>query len=136
MLRYFAANIKTFLSYSTGRAQRQSFSTPVTYQEAHKVQCEDRGNPSEGQPLQYSTADPGRVAVVFGSVVVTVGLTRTGQVPKNPHRHNQMFHYNHCNILMKNLRTRKARQDQFILIIITNRTNISGLGMTRKNSYI
>lgn len=118
MFRYFAANIQIFLSYSTGRAQRHQdvkFSTPVTYQEAHKVQRKDRGNPSEGQPLQYSTADPGRVAVVFGRVAVTVGLTRTGQVPKNPHRHDQMFHYNHCNILLKNLRTRKDKQDQFIL---------------------
>lgn len=126
--RYFAANIKIFLSYSTGRAQRHQgyihFSTAVTHQEAHKVEREDRGNASEGKPLQNSAADPGREAEVFGRVVVTVGLTRTGQVLKNPHRHDQMFHYNHCNILMKNLRTRKARQDPFTLIITTQRPNI------------
>lgn len=92
MFRYFKANIKIFLSYSKGRAQRhQGVHFSVTYQEAHKVEREDRGNPSEGKPLQNRTADPGRVTVVFGRVAVTVGLTRTGQVPKNPHRHDQCF---------------------------------------------
>lgn len=81
----------------------------LTYQEAHEVQREDGGNPSEGQALQHGTADPGRVAVFFGSIVVTVGLTRTGRVSKTPHRLDKMFHLNHCNILTKNLRRTQNR---------------------------
>lgn len=39
-----------------------------THQEAHEVEREDGGNPSEGQTLQDGTADPRREAEVFGSV--------------------------------------------------------------------
>ncbi len=133
---YFTANIKLLLSSSTGRAQRQGahFSIQDTYQEAHKVQREDSGNPSEGQALQHGTADPGWVAVVFGSIAVTVGLTRTGRVHKTPHHHDQMFHLNHCNILMKNLRRRW--NIRFILILTTQKSNILELFFLKKKCYI
>lgn len=99
----------------------------VTYQEAHEVQGEYSGDPSERQPLKHCAADPGWVTVVFGTTVGRAVVLTSTCLTKTKYRHGNYQHseHAHCCILAENLR----EETKLLHLIIINNLQI----MTRSN---
>ena len=77
-----------------------------THQEAHEVEGEHGGHPSEWQPLQHRAADASGVAVIFGLAVSRAVFLTAARLAAAEYRHgnNQRAEHYHCHILAENLR--------------------------------